>query len=127
MRFSNFILPAVFLALSGTGASAMGLSCTMGNGAQSSVLPHTAVFRVNEDTLAATMTSNGATLRGSVKRDARRVMTLAFGPMSHQDATGNHAVSLELVYVKSTQQASLFATVDGQSAGMKASGYCTAA
>lgn len=126
MRMISAAMTTAFLALSATAGSALTLDCNLaGANGSGGVLPQSAQFFVDEKTKVATMTANGATLQGAIATDASRFVKLAFGPMKHRDAQGDHAVTLQLVYVKSTRQASVFAQIDGADAAMKATGYCT--
>ena len=128
MRMIFAAMTTAFLAISATSGAAMTLDCSLdGANISGGVLPKSAQFSVDQKTMAATMTANGATLQGTVATDASRFVKLAFGPMKHRDAQGDHAVTLQLVYVKATRQASVFAQIDGRSAAMKATGFCTKA
>ena len=124
MRFSSIAFITAFLALTGTAAAAMELDCTLSG--PTGVMPNSARFTVNEASQAATMTANGTTLRGAVQTDGKRFIKLAFGPVARRDKSGDHAVTMQLVYIKGTQQASMFAQVDG-GASVKAGGYCIGA
>lgn len=125
MRFSTLVSSAITLFLSTGALSAMELDCTMsGQSYASDLLPHTARFSIDETDQSAQMVANGAALQGVIETESRRFIKLAFGPMQMRDQNGEHTVTLQLVYIKGSQQASVFTQLDGAATSLKATGYC---